>query len=282
MIKIKSLENTPADELFIAFNKAFTDYERQWNYEEFLKMLIRRGFRSDISFGAFDKDELVSFTLNGFGKFNGIQSAYDTGTGTILDYRGKGLATDIFYHSMPFLKSHSVDQYVLEVLQHNEKAISVYKKIGFKIGRELNYFISEKESLKINLKPTEFEFREMDFSYLNEMQSLCSFNPSWQNTFTSIERCKSDFEFIGAFAQDKLIGFGIVEPTSGDIPQFAVRDSFQRKGIGTHIFGELVKRILHSNVKIINTPKEDYRLTEFLSSMNFHPSGSQYEMILEF
>jgi len=60
------------------------------------------------------------------------------------------LATKIFEYSIPFLKKANVSQYLLEVLQHNTKAVSVYKKIGFEVSREFNYFICKNEKLQIH------------------------------------------------------------------------------------------------------------------------------------
>ena len=41
-------------------------------------------------------------------------------------YRGQNLAGTIFTHSIPFLREAGIHQYLLEVLQNNEKAIAVY------------------------------------------------------------------------------------------------------------------------------------------------------------
>lgn len=41
-------------------------------------------------------------------------------------YRGQNLADTIFTHSIPFLREAGIHQYLLEVLQNNEKAIAVY------------------------------------------------------------------------------------------------------------------------------------------------------------
>ena len=95
---------------------------------------------------------MVSFTLNGIGSFGGIKTAYDTGTGTIENFRGQGLATKIFQHSVPSLKEAGISQYLLEVLQHNLKAVSVYKKQGFLVSREFNYFVEKMENVKIQSK----------------------------------------------------------------------------------------------------------------------------------
>ncbi len=140
-MEIKSLSKINFDTIFQAFSQAFADYEIQLDKEQLQIMLKRRGFDPDISFAAFDRNEIAAFTLNGTGYFNGILTAYDTGTGTLKNYRGKGLATKIFEYSIPYLRERNIEQYLLEVLQHNTKAISVYKNIGFEVTREFNYFI---------------------------------------------------------------------------------------------------------------------------------------------
>jgi len=80
MQKIQSLVNLSFDSLFHAFNLAFADYEVQVNQQELRVMLNRRGFVPALSFGLFDNDRLVAFTLNGIGEYNGKMTAYDTGT----------------------------------------------------------------------------------------------------------------------------------------------------------------------------------------------------------
>jgi ribosomal protein S18 acetylase RimI-like enzyme len=81
-----------------------------------------------LSFGAFKNEDLLAFTFNGIGEYHGIKTAYDTGTGTLKEYRGQGLAKCIFQHSLPFLEEAGIRQYLLEVLQHNEGAVALYKK----------------------------------------------------------------------------------------------------------------------------------------------------------
>lgn len=95
-MEIKSLGKTDFDIVFEAFNRAFADYEIQLNKEQLQMMLKRRGFDPELSFAAFEKGGIVAFTFNGIGNFGGMPTAYDTGTGTLKEYRGKGLATEVF------------------------------------------------------------------------------------------------------------------------------------------------------------------------------------------
>lgn len=123
-MEIRNLEHTDFETLFHGFEKAFADYEIHFEKEEIYYMLKRRGYNPLLSFAAFDNGEIVSFTLNGTGTFNGVPTAYDTGTGTVKQYRGQGIAGKVFRHSLPFLKESGINQYLLEVLQNNQKAIS--------------------------------------------------------------------------------------------------------------------------------------------------------------
>ena len=70
-MEIKSLEKTDFETLFKAFSTAFADYDIQLNAEELKTMWKRRGFNPSLSFAAFEGKDIVSFTLNGVGKFNG-------------------------------------------------------------------------------------------------------------------------------------------------------------------------------------------------------------------
>ncbi|MGW8315676.1 MAG: GNAT family N-acetyltransferase [Bacteroidales bacterium] len=120
---IRLLSDTSSGQLFQAFREAFMDYEMQLDHHELDNMLKRRGFDPELSFGAFDRDRLVAFTFNGIGSFKGKKTAYDTGTGTVKEYRGRGLAGKIFQYSIPWLRKAGIRQYLLEVLQHNESAV---------------------------------------------------------------------------------------------------------------------------------------------------------------
>lgn len=280
---IKSLEATSFDDIFLAFNEAFCDYEISINKEELQSMLLRRGFVPKLSFGAFENDKLVAFTLNGIGLFNRIKTAYDTGTGTIKSHRGKGLATQIFEYALPFLKQADVMQYLLEVLQHNTKAVSVYSKLGFMISREFNYFKQSTEDIKLGSKKPSIQFclRETDLSRKDEMVLFWDFIPSWQNSFEAITRKIEDFRILGAFDNDRLIGYGIMEPTSGDITQIAVDKAYRMKGVASSILKELLKYNNYNSVKAINTDVTCKAVTDFFEVRNILQRGKQFEMILK-
>ena len=281
MWKTESLDKISYDILFIAFNEAFRGYEVQLNKDELFVMLKRRGFVPELSFGAFADNKLVSFTLNGIGWYNGQKTAYDTGTGTIEEFRGKGIASKIFTDSIPFLRAAGVTQYLLEVLQHNTNAVSVYQKLGFNVSREFNYFKqtnSEVKLLPVNL-PSTFSIKETSMDNMDCFEQFWDFNPSWQNSFESIRRCLADFQINGAYQNQKLVGYCIFEPNSGDITQIAVDKNLRRKGIGNALLMEALKCNNHDSVKSINSDIAYTAMTAFMESHNIQMKGKQFEMI---
>lgn len=281
-MEIKSLANTGFDELFEAFGRAFADYELQLNKDEHSAMLKRRGFDPELSFAAFDKGRIVSFTCNGTGDFYGTPTAYDTGTGTLKDYRGQGLATQVFEYSIPYLKKAGIKAYLLEVLQHNTGAVSVYRKIGFEVAREFYYFRAETRQIRNEIKSIDpsFSLRPIDINdYCTVIPDLWDFNPSWQNSFESVNRSPEGFVCLGVFAGSRLVGYGVFEPASGDVTQIAVDNPYRRKGIGSLLLQKMIEANKPDSIKIVNTDTACDSIIAFLHSKNIEPAGKQFEMV---
>lgn len=281
METIKSLERVSNKMLFEAFQQAFKDYEMQLSQAELLTMLHRRGFDPHLSFGAFEGEKLLSFTLNGCGRFNDQLTAYDTGTGTIRECRGKGLAGSIFEYSIPHLKSAGISQYLLEVLQHNTKAVSLYRKLGFEVSREFNYFNESSHKLHIpTLVPdSTITIRTTDLSDKELMSSFWDQAPSWQNSFDAVERAPGDFLILGAYKDSKLLGYCILEPGSGDITQIAVEKGYRRKGIASLLLMTALKSNRYDSVKAINYEMDLSGFSRLMETFGITLKGQQYEMV---
>lgn len=279
-MEIKSLANIDFNTIFNGFSRAFADYEMQLNRVQLEAMLKRRGFNPDISFAAFEGDQIIAFTLNGTGYFNGIPTAYDTGTGTLKEYRGQGLATKIFEYSIPYLKENHIRQYLLEVLQHNTKAISVYRNLGFEVSREFNYFRQKNEEIR-NYSITDFvcTIESIEIKETDSIAGFWDFYSSWQNSFESIGRSAEEFVTLGAFTGNKLIGYAVFEPTSGDITQIAVDKQYRRKGVASLLLKEMAGINKNDSVKVINTDLACASITQFLQAKNIELKGKQFEMI---
>jgi len=86
---------------------------------------------------------------------------------------------------------------------------------------------------------------------------------------------------LGAFAENKLAGYCVFEPTSGDITQIAVDKQYRRKGIATSLLHEIMNINKNDAVKIINTDISCRSITDFLAAKNITPTGKQFEMVKE-
>lgn len=281
-MNIRSLTDVPSDELFSAFSSAFADYEMQLNQEQLQTMLNRRGFNPGLSFAAFDRDKIISFCFNGTGLFEGVPTANDTGTGTLKEHRGKGLASEIFRYSLPFLREAGIRQYLLEVMQHNTSAVNLYRKAGFEVSREFNYFVQESGLVSVRdvLSSVNCQIRRIGLNVALAASDFQDFNPSWQNSSDALMRNPESFVVFGAFHDDTLAGYCILEPESGDIPRIAVGRQHRRRGIGSALLAEAMRFNRSKTVKVINTDIKCHNIRCFLDSANIHPAGKQYEMTM--
>lgn len=284
MIKIKQLTDTPFETIHEAFKKSFADYVEPFNLTqaELKYMVERRGCDFNLSFGAFHNEELVAITLNGIGNWNNKLTAYDTGTGVIKEYRKQGIATKMFCESLPVLRENGIQQYLLEVIKSNIKAYELYKKAGFKVTREFDYFISSIDKLNFRkLNKNQIVIKEIANPDWNLLETFWDFEPSWQNSFDSIMRKIDYFKIIGIYLNETLAGYGIIELNTGDIPQLAINKNFRRQGLGTELFRQLADYSRSGSVKIINSLASYLEFAEFMQSVGFSKSIGQYEMLLE-
>ncbi|MCC8020326.1 MAG: GNAT family N-acetyltransferase [Rikenellaceae bacterium] len=280
-MEIRSLAGIGHGKIFAAFSRAFADYEMQLDSIQFAAMLRRRGFDPELSFAAFDGEEIVAFTLNGIGRYGGLPTAYDTGTGTVKEYRGRGLATAIFEYSLPYLRGTGIRQYLLEVLQHNTKAVSVYRNLGFGVTREFNYFRQENAAVRNDVPDHggRFTVRPIDPANPGAVAGFRDFRPSWQNSTESVRRAAADFVGLGAFRGEVLAGYCIFEPASGDVAQLAVDRPFRRQGAASLLLREILRLNRCDGIKVINTETSSLSVTGFLESKNILPAGRQFEMV---
>lgn len=88
-----------------------------------------------------------------------------------------------------------------------------------------------------------------------------------------------DFKLIGAFHQNTLVAFGIIEPETGDIPQLAVNKPYRRKKIGTMLLNELKKSNSALIVKVVNIESDQEGIISFLTKNGIPKLVTQLEMI---
>ncbi|SDX43406.1 GNAT family N-acetyltransferase [Paenibacillus sp. PDC88] len=285
MYTYETLDNIDTQTLHHAFLEAFSDYQVNINLslEAFQKMLVRRGYALEISIGAFKEPghELVGFILNGLRKWNGARTAYDLGTGVTPLHRQQGISSRMFQSVREELKRNQVEQYLLEVLQNNEAAFELYKKQGLSITR--NFSFHKLEQSRYHAKELTYAneyLTEVDSDTWEQLQMFWDFSPSWQNSIDSIRAVQKQFVYAVVRLEKKIIGYGIVDPVTGDVPQIAVLPEYRRKGIATSIVGALMNHSKGRQLRVINVDNACEGMILFLENVGFETIGHQYEMML--
>jgi ribosomal protein S18 acetylase RimI-like enzyme len=283
MFNYKTLENTNIEILHEAFLSAFSDYQVKIDlpFWKFQQMLQRRGYVSEISIGAFKNQVLVGFVLNGFRNWNGKLTVYDTGTGVIGEYRKQGITSNMLLNIRELLKEKEAEQYLLEVIQSNTSAIQLYKKQGFEIIRHLACFQLDKNKYNPMTTCKVEHIDKIDATNWKDLIDFWDFTPSWQNSIDSINAAPDTFIYSIVRFDDIIVGYGIIDKKTGDIPQIAVNKQYRHKGIARSIVTDLLKNTESYKVGVLNVDDQSKSTKDFLLELGFEYVVGQYEMILK-
>lgn len=281
MYKYKSLEDVKLEVIYKVFIEAFSDYQVKLDlsFFKFRNMMVRRGLKLEMSVGIFNNKELIGMVLNGVRRWNGRVTAYDLGTGIVPKYRKMGLTGEALKVVKKLCKEKGVEYYLLEVLQGNTGAVELYRKNNFKLSREFDCYTLK----KVNIEEKEdIVIKKFDFfsdEQWEKIEKYCDYKPSWQNSIDSIKASSENFEYFAVIIEGEIVGYGIVEKGTGDIPQIAVEKKYRNRGIGRSILNELGS--IAGEVRLLNIDCRDEGLRKFLLKAGAVKFVSQYEMVLE-
>ncbi|WZL72470.1 GNAT family N-acetyltransferase [Clostridiaceae bacterium 35-E11] len=279
MFSYKILDKTNTETLHKTFLDAFSDYQVKIDLPiwKFKQMLQRRGYVPEMSIGAFKDEILVGFVLNGFRNWNGKPTVYDLGTGVVGAYRRQGITSNMLLNIKELLKEKQVEQYLLEVIKSNESAVQLYKKQGFKIQREFTCFRLDKNKYS---SITTCKVEHVDRIDWTQLTEFWDFNPSWQNAIDSINAIPDAFIYSIVRFDDTIVGYGIIDKKTGDIPQIAVNKDYRGKGIARSIMTDMIKHTESYKISVLNVENQLKSMKDFLLELGFEYSVDQYEMLL--
>lgn len=257
MIEFRALGANDFDTVHAAFLEAFSDYVVPFalTREQLTEMLARRGYDPAASVGVFDEGRMVAFTLNGVDG----DAAYDTGTGVVPSHRRQGLGGAMLEHLLPRLREQGLTRYVLEVIESNTPAVALYRSHGFEETRKLQCwsFTGAGEAAG-------------DASIHDEW---CDVAPSWQNSTASIRRARDRYVVLGDAS-----GYAVVFPSTGDLPQLAVRPDARRHGLGTRLLRSAAATA-GKPLRILNIDDRDAGIAAFLTAAGATRTVRQLEML---
>jgi ribosomal protein S18 acetylase RimI-like enzyme len=263
--------------LYECFLEAFSDYQvsLQMSEDQFEQRLKRDGVELELSAGAFDGERMIGFYMNARGMWHRKPTAYDAGTGVVPSHRRRGVAEELYNFIVPRLQERAITQYLLEVLISNERAVSLYRKLGFVEVRRLAVLRSS-EPLKSLHEVEGVSLRRLEEPDWDVFCKYWDGEPSWQNSVAAVERARDQCEIVGAFVGGNCAGYGIVFKPSGILMQLAVAPEFRRRGIGRKILAVLAEdEILKTN----NVDEELQGTLAFYKACGFEIGLRQFEMM---
>lgn len=274
---ISSIHPKQLDALAVCFNEAFANYFVPFNIDA--NYLFNRWKAArvdyDLSFAAFDQGRPIAFIINGLDDWDGRLCAFNTGTGVLPEYRGQRLVDRLYEVAFPRMKSKGVEQCRLEVITKNERAIRVYSRIGFSIERSMDCFNGSLNEQKALVKALNFEkVKQANW----EIYEKChDFQPSWDNVQKAIQ-LQNKFEYWEARLNDEWVGYVIISPKGGYVPQFGIHPQFRQRGLGRTLFYHLQK--VNPNIRLNNIDQKSKATIRFLTARGLEQHISQHEMAM--
>jgi len=281
-LQIRTLSGTSVETIHEAFIDAFSEYEVPIDMpvEKLREMMVTRDLNPDWSVGCFDGDLLVGFILTGYREKDGVKTCYDGGTGVIKAYQRKGVGEMMLKELLQLLKEKGVSRFVLEVLENNTPAINLYEKYGFAIIRKLQCFEIEKQKLR-PVPDRGFGVSVVNPATVVENEKKYNlFTHTWQNEIQSVINVKENYTLVSLSCTNRVLCYGYVHKTKGDIPQIGILEEWKNWGLEAHLINELAKHTESKNLIVLNVEENNY-LTEVLKKQEFSNFVNQFEMILK-
>lgn len=141
MIEIKRLTECTIEEGVKAWNVGFEGYyfDATTTAENFVNRLVSEGLSPRLSIVAFKDNEPIGIVKNGIREINGVKVAWNGGTGVGSEYRKLGIGKQLMEATLSIYQEEGVKVATLEAITENEKAISLYEKIGYEVIDQLEY-----------------------------------------------------------------------------------------------------------------------------------------------
>ncbi len=107
------------------------------------------------------------------------------------------------------------------------------------------------------------------------------YSPTWQNEIQSVLNVNENYTCISLSCTSKILGYGFIHKTKGDIPQIGILEEWKQWGLEAHLIAELAKHTESEKIIVLNVEADNY-LGETLRKLGFRNSVNQWEMVLEF
>jgi len=181
------------------------------------------------------------------------------------------------------LKTIEEDRYkrvLLEVIESNDKAISLYDSFDFRPRRLFRCF--KRNEITTGVIRADLEIVKADNWEALSTLAFHDYEPSFIDDLEQL-RHNSDYEQILLVKEgEKVLGYAIFQPLLGRISQLAVTRNHRRQKIGTTLIHTIQNMSKKDNLSILNSPDDQKEMIAFLESRGFKNEINQIEMIRNF
>lgn len=265
-MKIKTLSDTSTIEIFEAFKKAFENYVIAVDIQQgpTLERWNMSNVDYNLSYGVFDNSALVAFILHTtYGK-----TLFNFATGVVPSHRGLHLIEKISDEINANVKNF--EMYKLEVIKQNEKALNLYKKLGFLVEREL---ISLRGKLIIGeVLKKNYSYNVRPLVYTSEMQRLKLSEPSMENSSFSMMQNPVYHEVHELQEDGELKAYAVFTPSKLSLREIGSEKVELLDQLFLHM------KINEENLHIFNIDSSAKKLLNYFEDRGINRFVTQYEM----
>lgn len=277
-MEIITLQNTPLPVIAKTFNESFADYNIPIRYsdKQFENKILSEGINLNYSPGAFINGKLAGFILNGIDIIRNVKQVFNAGTGVVPQHRGKFIVGELYDFILPVLAQLGYKYHLLEVVEGNEKAERIYAGKGFSRTRKLTAFkgiVSPAAGNNVAIT----EVPALDWA---EAESFWNVKPTWQNNIQCILRAPQLHKIYKAEMDGVFAGYVVADINSGRLKQFAVKEDYRRRGIGTSLLKYAANE--KGEVSFINFDVSDTGSLDFFKAVGLVPVVNLYEMAMQY
>ncbi|MEO1216541.1 MAG: GNAT family N-acetyltransferase [Bacteroidota bacterium] len=268
-MEIRSLADTSLSDIVACLLEAFEGYfvKMPESIDYWAERFRGARVEYDLSFGMFDKDQLVGFIMNGIDVQEEELTAFNTGTGVIPAYRGQKVVDRIYTHALPHLKKRGVQNCRLEVIQANDRAIRVYERIGFHKIKSLLSFRGDCKVENTSLTQSQVKLSSIENLIRQKEQFY-----SWDFTYEAISKNETSFQCYIIDQYDK--SYYIINPE---------RNMLVHYELPVEALPALFSTISSQceNIRLVNVDAARVKFIDALAELGFENYINQYEMMME-
>lgn len=284
-LTFKTTDQVETSTVYQVFQSGFSDYqvkvqmtEEEWNKRFFGP----EGNQRELSVIAFDGATPAGLVFGGIRSPQGVKTIR-CGTMCIPpEYRRRGIGEQLMQQHLEIGRNENCSTAFLEVINNNQPAVSLYKKLGYQVIHNLYYqeILADRISQLLSKKTepdSSFQLAETSLSEMRDYRESLNLHLPWQSDYDFIQRLSEPVRHY--LIKSGEVPVGGISISSTRIFFLYVSPEYRRQKIG----GALLYRGLQdlNPEKLLFTHIENDLIDQFCSKKGFnYLSLGQYEMSL--